>query len=239
MQRYFAINKKDNKLILDINDIHHIKNVMRMKINDKIEVVYDSILYICNIDCIDKDIIDTTILEKKIDNNELPVSITIAFSLTKEDKIDLILQKCTELGIDEFIPLELSRCVVKIKNDKIDKKLERWKSICKEASEQSKRNKIPKINKIMKLDDIAKLDYDLKIVCSVNQDSSNIKKVLQNNKKCDTIIIVIGPEGGISVSEEEFLISNQFIPTSLGKSILRCETAPITIGSMIKYEYME
>ena len=91
----------------------------------------------------------------------------------------------------------------------------------------------------MKLKDLINLDYDLKLVCSVNQDVLNIKKVLQNNKKCDKIIFVIGPEGGISKEEEKFLTENNFIPISLGNRVLRTETAPICIGSIINYEYME
>jgi len=239
MQRYFANQKENNKLILNKNDIHHIKNVMRMNINDKIEVIYDSMLYICNIDSLTSDNIELSIIEEKKDYNELPVHVTIAFSLVKEEKIDLILQKCTELGINEFIPLSLNRCVIKINKEKEDKKIDRWQNICKEASEQSKRNIIPKVNKILKIKDLIDLNYDLKILCSVNQDILNIKKVLQNNKNCDKIIIVIGPEGGIEKEEEQFLISNGFIATSLGNRILRTETAPIVIGSMINYEYME
>lgn len=239
MQRYFSNQKIDDKLILNEKDIHHIKNVMRMNIDDKIEIIYDNKLYICKINSISNNDLDLSIIEEKKDNNELPIYLTVAFPLTKEEKIDLILQKCTELGVSEFIPLNLSRCVTKIKNDKIDKKINRWQIICKEASEQSKRNKIPKINKIMEIEEIIKLDYDLKIVCSVNQSVTNIKKVLQNSKKCDRIIIVIGPEGGISETEEQYLVNNEFLQVSLGKTVLRCETAPITVCSMINYEYME
>ncbi|MBQ7141002.1 MAG: 16S rRNA (uracil(1498)-N(3))-methyltransferase [Bacilli bacterium] len=238
MQRYFVKNKENNKFILEQSDIHHIKNVMRMNDKDKIEVVYEEKLYICEINNV-KDNLEVTLLEEKIDNNELPIEITIAFSLVKEEKVDLILQKCTELGISKFIPLEVSRCVVKIDKKKEMKKIDRWNNICKEASEQSKRNKVPEITEIKRLKDIINLDYDLKILCSVNQSVINIKKVLQNNTKCDKIIIVIGPEGGISIEEENYLISNNFIPTSLGNRVLRTETAPIYVSSIINYEYME
>ena len=125
MQRYFVSNKINNKLILENNDIHHIKNVMRMSINDKIEVVYRQKVYICNIDKLDKNNIDISIINELNENNELNVDITIAFALSKEEKIDYILQKCTELGIKEFIPLELSRCNIKINSDKKSKKIER------------------------------------------------------------------------------------------------------------------
>lgn len=236
MQRYFIDNKNLN---LNQKDIHHIKNVMRMKIGDLIEIINEEKLYICKIIEITKEDIKLKIIEEKKDNNELKKHITIAFSITKEEKIDLILQKCTELGVKEFIPLELSRCNVKIDKNKELKKIERWQTICKEASEQSKRNLIPIVNKIHKLKDIINLDYDLKIVCSVNQDAINIKNMLHNNPNCDKIIFVIGPEGGISFEEERLLIENGFIPTSLGKRILRTETTPIVISSILNYEYME
>ena len=236
MQRYFVDN---NDFKLNKNDIHHIRTVMRMNVGDLIEVVYNKKLHICEITELTKDNVLIKVVEEKDDNNELSKHITIAFSITKEDKIDLILQKCTELGIKEFIPIEMSRCNIKIGSNKIEKKLDRWNTICKEASEQSKRNIIPKVNKIHKLKDLINLDYDLKIVCSVNQDVRNIKNVLHNNTKCDKIIFVIGPEGGISSEEEKFLEDNNFIRTSLGKRVLRTETAPIMVASVLNYEYME
>jgi len=236
MQRYFVDNK-DFKL--NPNDIHHIKTVMRMNVGDLIEVVCEEKLHICEITELSKDNIEISVIDIKEDNNELSKHITIAFSITKEDKIDLILQKCTELGIKEFIPVEMSRCNIKIDKSKVDKKIDRWNAICKEAAEQSKRNIIPKVNRIHKLKDLINLDYDLKIVCSVNQDVINIKNVLHNNVNCDKIIFVIGPEGGISSEEENFLEENNFIRTSLGKRVLRTETTPIVIGSMLNYEYME
>ena len=239
MQRYFAKSKINNNLILNNNDIHHIKNVMRLKPGSKIEVVYNKKLYICKIDLISNSSVDISVIDVLDNDNETSINITVAFPIIKEDKIDLILQKCTELGVSKFIPLELSRCVVKYSKEKINKKINRWITICKEAAEQSKRNIIPEVSQIMSIKDLINLEYDLKIVCSVNQNISNIKKVLQNNKKCDKIIFVVGPEGGLSENEETYLVNNGFIRASLGKSILRCETAPITVCSMIKYEYME
>lgn len=234
MQRYFAVNKN---LELSNQDIFHISKVMRMKINDIIEIVYDKNVYLCKITNITKENIDYEIIEEKCENNELDKKITIAFSLVNETKIDFILQKCTELGAYDFIPLNLERCKVKIEK-KEEKKLDRWNLITKEAAEQSYRNVLPKVHNIMNLKDLVKLDYDLKIFCSTKEKEKTIKNVLQNNLNCDRIIIVVGPEGGISKKEEDFLISNNFTGITFGNTILRTETAPIFAVSAIKYELM-
>ncbi len=234
MQRYFAL---DEKLTLSSKDIFHISKVMRMKVNDKIEIVFLKKVYTCNITYICKNDIKFDILDIKDEDNELNKKITVAFSIVNENKIDFILQKCTELGAYSFIPLKLERCKSKIDNKEL-KKIDRWSIICKEASEQSNRSICPTISNIMNINDIVKLDYDLKIVCSTKENEKSIKKILQNNTNCDRIIIVVGPEGGLSSDEETFLITNGFKSVTLGKTILRTETAPIFVMSAIKYEFM-
>lgn len=234
MQRYFSINEK---LELSKDDIHHIINVMRMKKDDKIEIVYDKKIYLCNINLIEKNNVEYSIIKEIQINNELNKKITIAFALVNETKTDYILQKCCELGAYEFIPLNMKNSKIKL-DKKQDKKVERWNKITKEASEQSFRNIAPKVNNILSLKELVKLDYDLKIIASTKEKEKNIKNILQNSKEYDNIIIVIGPEGGIDNSEEEFLKENSFIPVSLGKSILRVETAPIFVMSAVRYELM-
>jgi 16S rRNA (uracil1498-N3)-methyltransferase len=235
MQRYFAINKD---LELSNSDIFHINRVMRMKINDKIEVVYDKRLFLCEIDNLDVNSVKLNVLEEKDNNNELNSGVTIAISLVNEQKWDYILQKATELGVNEIIPLELSRTLIKIDKNKADKKYERWTKICKEASEQSHRIVIPNILEIMSINDLIKTDYDLKLVCSTKGCTINLKQILSNYKNCGRILVVIGPEGGISDKEEEILVSNDFKRVSLGNFILRVETAPLFFMSAINYESM-
>ena len=236
MQRYFAKNIINNKVILEDNDYHHIKNVMRMTNNDNIEVVYNETLYIANIIDINKK--DIKIINKLDDNNELDIEISIAIGLVKEQKFDLILQKLTELGVNNIIPIKFSISIVKLEEKSIDKKLKRWNSICKEASEQSKRNKIPTISKPLTLKELINNKSDIKLIASTKENEKLISNYLQKNFSYDKILIVIGPEGGISNEEEKYLNDNHFISVNLGKRILRVETAAIYVACIINYSRM-
>ena len=233
MQRYFINTKEDNTLILDNSDLHHIKNVMRNKVGDLIECVYDVTLYICKVEDLNSN--KVTIVEEKEENNELNLDITIAIGLVKEQKMDLILQKLTELGVNRIIPVKMERSIVKLDKDKFNKKKERWLKICKEASEQSKRNKIPEITDLVTIDELGKLDFDKKFVCSTNSVENLVNNYLQDNNSYAKMIFAIGPEGGIAPKEEEKLISYNFIPISLGSRILRVETAAIYIASITNF----
>ena len=232
MQRYFAVDKDLN---ISDKDKHHIINVMRMKLNDKIEIVYDEKVYMCEINDISKKDVSYSVKDIIDINNELPVKVTIAVSLVNEKKLDFILQKCTELGVYDFILVNSDISKIKI-DGKEKKKIERWNTITKEAAEQSHRNIKPIVRDIMSINDVSKLDYDLKLTCSTKENEKTIKNVLQNSTNCDRIIIVVGPEGGLTISEEEKLEKNGFIPVTLGNLILRTETVPIYIMSLINYE---
>lgn len=235
MQRYFAFNKKSNKFTLSIDDTYHITKVMRMDIGDLIEVVCDKKIYISKIIELSPYVI-VEIKEEKNDFNELPLKVTICQSLVKENKMDLILQKSTELGAYSFIPLKVKNSIIKGNEADFSKKVIRWQRIIKEASEQSKRNIIPDCSRVLTIEELVNLDYDLKILCTVNELSRSFKNILQNNTNCDTMIIVVGPEGGFTPYEEEYLINHGFISASLGRLVLRTETASLCALSMINYE---
>lgn len=237
MQRYFTDKKNNNIFTLNEDDTYHITKVMRMNINDKIEVIYDNKLYISKIININ-DVIEAEIIEEKEDNNELSQEIILVQSLVKEQKMDYILQKNTELGVSKIIPYLSSRSIIKLKPNDYNKKVDRWNKITKEASEQSKRNSIPVVTNPIDLNELIKIDADIKILCTVNEKSKSLKNVLQNSKKCDRIIIVVGPEGGFTTDEETKLIDNGYISTSLGTSVLRTETASIFVVSSIRYNNM-
>ncbi len=235
MQRYFCNNCNDNEYLLSNDDSYHIKKVMRMSIGDKIEIVCNKVVYLCEI--ISFDPVRARIVNKLDEDNEEIKKITLVQSFINENKMDYVLQKGTEVGINEFYVYKAHNSVVK-ENDKSYKKIARWQTIVKEASEQSKRNIIPKVVDIIDINRLCKMEADLKILLTVNEKTRNLKKVIYDNKNCGTIIIVVGPEGGFIASEENKLMENGYISTSLGKRVLRSETAGVVASSMLNYEWM-
>lgn len=230
MQRYFAKAVVGNKVILSNDDLYHIKTVMRMKENDNVEIIYNKKLYICKLNNNFELEIEKIINE----NNELDKEIIVALGLVKEQKMDLILQKLTELGVSKIIPVNMERSIVKLDNKKEEKKIERWNKICKEASEQSKRNTIPIVTNIMNLKELNQIETSLKLVCSVSEKNNMIYDYIEKDNY-DSILFVIGPEGGISPKEEEYLKDNSFILVSFGSLVLRVETACIYVASILNY----
>ena len=234
MQRYFAKEKVDNYFILNDDDIYHIKTVMRMKNNEKIEIVFENKLHICSVNLENNTF---EILEECSSINE-DKKITLVVPLLKEQKMDLVLQKCTELGASEIIPIITERSVVKLDSDKFSKKRERWIKICKEASEQSKRTSIPIVRNLMSIDKLNTLD-GVKLVCSTTEKQKNLKFFLQTQNNCDKIVLAVGPEGGFTANEEERFMNAGFSKVSLGSRIMRVETVPIFVLSVLNYVYME
>lgn len=231
MQQYFGVSKKDNNITLNTNDLNHIKNVMRMKENDKIIVVYDNKSYICSLN---KDLMSASIneifKEYKEKNN-----FRVYVPLLNEEKMSFILQHGTELGITEFVVVMYSHCKYKLPKKDFDKKLQRWNKILKEATEQSYRLVKPTLGNIIEIKDV-KGDASVNILCSL--DKNNVKHltdVLTLSNCSDTMNIVFGPEGGLSNIEEDILVEKGYTKTSLGDDILRTETVPLMIASVKKY----
>lgn len=237
MQRYFAKEKVDNQFNLLNDDLYHIKTVMRMKSGDKVEVVYENNVYLCEVQFL-KDEVSIIELEQLQTTSNLEPKITLILPFLKEQKMDLILQKGTELGIDEFIFIETERTIVKIEDKKEQSKLERWSRICKEASEQSMRLDIPNVKIERNKDNLENL-VGLKLLCSTQEKDKTVKNLLKNTRNYDKINIMIGPEGGFSVKEEIYFEKKGFTKVSLGSQIMRVETVPIFLASIIRYEFME
>lgn len=237
MQRYFSNILIDDKFSLKDDDIYHITRVMRMRSGDKIEVVYNEKVHICCLEIVNNEV-KAKVLFKDKNSVKKECEKILVIPILKENKMDLILQKATELGVDKIIPISMERCIVKVEQQREEKKLERWNRICKEASEQSMRVTIPIITSVKKFEDLKDLD-GIKVVCSTRNKKNTIKMFLQSHKTYDKIIIAIGPEGGLSLKEEEYLNSIGFTSVTLGSQIMRVETVPIFMLSVINYENME
>ncbi|MCI8778141.1 MAG: 16S rRNA (uracil(1498)-N(3))-methyltransferase [Bacilli bacterium] len=237
MQRYFAQTKNRDNFVLNADDLFHIKTVMRMTDGDLIEVVYQNNVYICRLDNINGDI--KVIIVKNLENIvKKDLEIVLAIPLVKEQKMDLILQKSTELGVNKIIPFIAERSIIKLTNDKEQNKINRWQRICKEASEQSKRVDIPIVTNVKSLKDLTNFEGQ-KLVCSTKKYVNSIKMFLQKQIDCDKLLLVIGPEGGLSEKEETYLVNHDFHQVTLGNRIMRVETVPLFLLSIINYEFME
>lgn len=244
MQRYFIKAEQittycgSKMIIIDEKDSHHIKNVMRMQIMDKvIATTNNGSSYLCEIIDIN-DYVTLKVLNEINNNNELKVKITIAQGLMKKGKLEDVIRHLVELGCFAYIPVMMERSVVKIKEENIHYN-ERIIRIIKEASEQSERQSLMELKKVMTFKElVASLsDYDLVLVASAaDKDDINSLNYIKEVKKYQNVLVIIGPEGGISPNELNLLKNNNCKIISLGKRILRCETAPLATMAILAYE---
>ena len=184
--------------------------------------------------------ITCNILEKIEKSTESNLHIHIIQGLPKADKMELIIQKCTELGVNEFTPLQLKRCIVKIEKKEEEKKLKRWCSIAEVAAKQSGRDKIPVINQIKNIQDLSNilLGYDLVIAPYENEEHCYLKSILTSLHGSKLkIAIIIGTEGGFEETEINQLKDLGVVSISLGNRILRTETVALVLSSILMYNY--
>lgn len=247
MYKFFVPGNQIEEDIINIigTDVNHISNVLRLKIDDEILVTNkdNEKTYLSKIVKFSKENIICRIIKNKEDTTESNIYIDIYQGLPKSDKMEYIIQKTTELGVKNIIPVDMERCVVKIDKKNESKKIERWQKISEVAAKQSKRDYIPKIGNIIKIEDICNITskYDIILLAYEDENKTTIKDELKRIKqKSDNklkIGIIIGPEGGVSEKEVNKLISSGIKCVSLGKRILRTETAPIVMVSDIIYEF--
>ncbi len=231
MQQYFGVSKNESIIKLNEKDFNHIKNVMRMSKGAKVYTVFDGKRYISTLN---KDLESVTVESEVIEsitNNKT----TIYVPFLQDEKMSYIFQKCTELGATEFVIVEYERCKYKIDAKTKEKKLIRWNKIITEASEQSYRTEVPVLNKFITPNKIESVN-GMNILCSLDKENvKNLTHVLTEPNICDKISIVFGPEGGLTESEESIIESNGYIKVLLGSSVLRTETVPVFLMSIIKY----
>ena len=201
---------------------------------DRIRAVDGANEYLCEIEKIDEKEIKLKILKKTEDNFSLDIEVDAGISILKGDKMDLTIQKLTELGINKIIPISVKRCIVKL-----DKKKDRWDTISKEALKQCQGVVPTVIDEIKKIDKLNLKDYDLILVPYENEKKVFIKDILRNLKvKPTKILYIIGAEGGFEKEEIDYLKESGAKIISLGKRILRAETAAIVTGGVIINEFL-
>lgn len=242
MQSFFVnkeqLNIEKNEIEIIDDNFNHIRNVLRCNIGDKIKIVVKNEgKYLCVIEKILKESIICNIENKIDENNESSIKIDIYQGLPKSDKMEYIIQKCTELGAYSFIPVNFKRCIVKLNNKDEIKKITRWNKIAESAAMQSGREYIPRVEKIINLDQLCNIipKYDIVIVAYEEEKNNYLKDVIKN-RNIQNIALIIGPEGGLDKIEIEKLKDNGAKIISLGSRILRTETTPIAMTSIIMYE---
>lgn len=240
MQRYFTNNKPNNHtIIIDGDDYSHITKVMRMKKGDKAYICSEGLTYLGEIAQINSQDVVFKIIKEIEEKKELNVDVCIAHGIVRREKMEEVIEKVTALGANYYLPVEMERCNAKMHEEKKDKKISRLNKIAKEAAEQSHRTRILEVLEPISFKSF--LDYskqfDILLVAYENTNiEENLKKVL-NKENIKNILILIGPEGGISEMELKTLIDHHFIKVSLGPRILRTELAPVYIMSVIGYEW--
>lgn len=240
----FFVNEnqvQNDKIILEGEDVKHVKDVLRMKKNDILNIS-DGIKfnYTCKIEELLKSSILLNIVSKEEIKNNSKVEIDLFQGVPKFEKMELIIQKATELGINKIYPIETKRVVVKLDEKTKEKKLARWQKIAMEASKQCKRVYIPQVNQVDNIKNIVEklYNYDIVLVAYENEQNNFLKQELIKNKSAKKIAIVIGPEGGFDEEDLKYFENSSKIKmVSLGENILRTETAGFAMLAILKYEF--
>ena len=238
MYHFFVSEEQINgeNAYIEGSDVNHIVNVLRMKPGEELLIsVKGDWDYLCKIVDIETDRVNLKVLES-MEQRELPVNITLLQGIPKSDKLEMIIQKAVELGVSEIIPVKTKRVVVKIDEKKVDTKVNRWNAIAESAAKQSKRSIVPKVYEPMSIDNALEIvkDFGVKLIPYENADGiDKTRKILDNMDKTKNIAVFIGPEGGFEESEVDSIKNSGFEVITLGKRILRTETAGLALLSNI------
>ena len=239
MQRYFVEKIENEKnIIINNDDYYHITKVMRMHINDRVYLCDTVNSYICKIIEITKTEVVLEAIEKLNEKKELSMNVTIAHGIIRKEKMEETIEKISALGANFYLPVDMERCNAKFHDDKLDKKMIRLNKIAKEACEQSHRTNLLNVLQPISFKNLLNEcnNYDLLLVAYENTNpEESLKKILQKNHY-QRVLVLVGPEGGISEKELELLEKKGFVKVSLGPRILRTELAPVYIMSVIGYE---
>ena len=238
MHRFFIPKPFKQEMQITGRDAHHILDVLRMDIGDSLQVVTDDgVSFVGGITSIGTNTV--TVLAREIlrETHEPDVRISLLQGLAKGEKMEFIIQKAVEIGVAEIFPVAMEHSVVVLDPSKAEKKVERWQKIAEAAAKQSKRDVIPDVHEVMKLSQVLQEEkWDLLLIAYESENQVSLKETLQAHKAAKTIAVVIGPEGGLSTEEVETAKACSGIAVSLGRRILRTETAGLVAATAILYE---
>ncbi len=245
MHQFFVgdVRLEDGCITLDGSDWNHIKNVLRMKPGEELAVIgADGREYRCLLERYAEGKAVCRLIFIREEGVELPVRVTLFQGLPKGDKMDSIVQKMVELGVWRLVPVATGRSVVRMDEKKAQLRRERWQAIAKAASMQSRRRIVPRVEDVTDLDGAMALagDVDVKLIpYEMARGMGDTRRLIEGISRGQEVALLIGPEGGFSPEEVALAQSNGFVPMTLGKRILRTETAGLAVMSWIMYHLEE
>lgn len=230
---------KEEQIWIEGSDVNHIKNVLRMKIGEELHISDgNNKKYLCEIESMSSDAVCALIKAELVSDTELPSKIYLFQGLPKSDKMELIVQKAVELGVYEIIPVATKRAVVKLDDKKAAKKVERWNSISEGGAKQSGRNVVPEVKPVMSYKEAMQYAKALDIVLipyELAEGMDETRQIIEAIRPGQSVGIFIGPEGGFETAEVEYALEQGAKAITLGKRILRTETAGLTTLSILMY----
>ena len=241
MQHFFVSPQqvKEEKIYVEGSDVNHIKNVLRMKLGEKLTVNDgEGWQYLCEVESYEADMAVLHIVEKSKAETELSSRIYLFQGLPKQDKMELIVQKAVELGAYQVIPVSTKRAVVKLDAKKAGKKVERWQQIAVSAAKQAGRGIVPTVGEVCTYAQALKMAEELDVVLIPYEQAEGIeetKKIIAGIRPGQSVGVFIGPEGGFEEEEVKLAMEAGAKPVTLGRRILRTETAGLTTLSLLMF----
>lgn len=238
MHRFFIPKPFKQEMQITGQDAHHIIDVLRMVPGDRLQAVADDgISFVGEITAVGTNTVTVLAREVLRETHEPDVRISLLQGLAKGEKMEFIIQKAVEIGVAEIFPVAMAHSVVVLEPSKAEKKAERWQKIAEAAAKQSKRDVIPDVHEVMALGQVLQKEkWDLLLIAYESENQVSLKEALQAHKEAKTVGVVIGPEGGLSTEEVEAAQQQGGIAVSLGRRILRTETAGLVAATAILYE---
>lgn len=241
MQHFFVTPDMvtDTEIYIEGQDVNHMKNVLRMKIGEQVEISDgNNLKYLCEVSEYESERAILKIIERKEADTELKSKLYLFQGLPKNDKMELIVQKAVELGAYEIIPVSMKRCVVKLDAKKAAKKVERWSSISESAAKQAGRSIIPEVTEVLSYEQALQKAKELDVVIvpyELAEGMKETKQIISKIQSGQSVGIFIGPEGGFEREEIDRAMECGASPVTLGRRILRTETAGLTILSVLMF----